>query len=547
MRKEGGFSTKHKPTTVSLFCGAGGETAGKELAFKQLGIDSSNFISHAVNHCELAIMNHRTNFPWIEAHKEEITQVTAQDYELKKINLLWASPSCVHHSRARGGKPREEQERSHANEVINRWIKLADVDVVMIENVPEFKDWGPLYPDDYPVEKLRNKPIRERKGEYFNNFINELKELGYIIEWRILCAADFGDPTTRRRLFMQAVKDGIQISWPEQSHADPKKLKSDSKLKPWRSAAECIDWSIPVESIFERKRRKPLVESTLRRIAAGIRKFVANDSVFIVTCNHSGNGFRGQSINQPMNTITSSHDANGIVIPVMQKIDRKIKVTAFLSSYYSNKKSKGKGDPRGCKIQDPVPTISCENRHAVVTAHVIRHFGKSIGNNLISPIGAITAGGMGKTGLVTSHLIKYHGTNIGSSLYDPVPTITSGGLHIGEVRSFLVKYYGNSDAQSINDPLGSITTNDRFGLVTIHGEEYQIVDIGLRMLEPHELATAMSFPSSYQWVGKNGKPLSKKDKVKMIGNACPVNTVAALIRNIILQRPEVYGIVQRAA
>jgi len=402
-------------TTVSLFCGAGGESAGKELAFRQLGIDTTGWVSHAVNHWDLAVATHGQNFPGVHVHQEDITEVTARDFGLTHIDMLWASPSCVHHSRARGGKPKDDQQRSHADEVVDRWLRVANVDVLLIENVPEFADWGPLNDE--------GQPIKERKGEFFRAFLGKLTALGYRHEWRILCAADYGDPTTRRRFFLQAAKDGRGVHWPEPTHRDPKKGADmfTGHLPTWRTAAECIDWSIPVPSIFDRKR--PLADATMRRIAAGVERYVLRGRPFIVNLTHGG---RLENIDEPLKTVTTANRGEKAIC------------AAFIQHYYG----------QGGQHQDPA------------------------------------------------------------------------------------------------DPLHTVTTLARHGLVTVEidGETYVITDIGMRMLEPKELARAMGFPEDFRWLGHGGKPLTKRDQVKMIGNACPVNTVSALIKAVVLERTSTFNL-----
>lgn len=492
--------TMEKPTIVSLFCGAGGESAGKELAFQQLGLQTRDMLHHAVNHWDLAVMVHGKNFPHVWVHQEDITVVTAADYGLEHINLLWASPSCVHHSRARGGKPKDDQQRAHAWEVLDRWLRVAVVDVLIIENVTEFADWGPLDKNGHPIKK--------ESGKYFKKFISELKELGYSVEWKVLCAADYGDPTSRRRLFLQAVRDGYPIVWPEATHRDPRKPINlfNAGLSPWRTAAECIDFSIPGKSIFDRK--KPLAKATLERIAAGVKKFVLNGDPFIVS-------LRGTGEHQLANSCNS--------------------------------------------VNEPLSTISAGgNHHALVTAHFINCL--SHGGNIESlnePLKTITANPKGGDRLLVSvFLSKYFTGVVGSDLRDPMPTVTAvdhnamvevvlspeNNDKAEKVAAFLIHYYGNSQASSIYEPLGTVTTKDRHALVVVwyKAEPYYLVDIRIRMLKPHELAKAMGFSDNFKWEYENGTPLSVKDIVKMIGNACPVNTVAALIRTVVERRRKVF-------
>lgn len=470
-------------TTVSLFCGAGGESAGKELAFRDLGVRTVDMLSHAVNHWDLAVAVHGRNFPHIHVHQEDITEVTAADFGLSQIDMLWASPSCVHHSRARGGKPRDDQQRSHADEVVDRWLKVANVSVLLIENVAEFAEWGPL--DEH------NQPIKERKGEFFDRFTAKLTALGYRWEWRILCAADFGDPTTRRRFFMQAVRDGRPIVWPEPTHRDPRKPAGlfDAGLAPWRTAAECIDWSIPVPSIFDRK--KPLAPATLRRIAAGVVRYVLQGRPFIVNLTHGG---RLESADEPMKTITTAKRGEKAICAASMISMRGTSPEQLLLTAGS--------------VETPVPTISAGGGHAaLVSAFLAKHFTGVVG----APLGTVVAEGQ-KHALVAAFIQHYYGT---------------GGQH-----------------QDPGQPLHTITTLARHGLVTVDldGETYVITDIGMRMLEPRELARAMGFPEDFRFVDAAGKPLTKRDTVKMIGNACPVNTVAALIKAVVLQRPAAFGL-----
>jgi DNA (cytosine-5)-methyltransferase 1 len=326
-------------------------------------------------------------------------------------------------------------------------------------------------------------------------------------------------------LFIIARCDGEAIVWPEKNHGTP-------PLAPYRTAAECIDWSLPCPSIFDRVR--PLAENTLRRIARGIQKFVIEcKEPFIVTCNHGG-GDRIRSAGKPLMTLTAARDAHGLVVPVITKIgqtggngcrisglaeplrticskNEDCLVAANLIHYHNEKG----GECRGQNLNVPAATIDTSNRMGLVTAFLSKYFKCSNPcADLNEPMPTVTA--IDHNALVTSHLTKFYGTNIGSDMREPVPTVTATGNHIGEVRAFLIKYYGQGAGQKINTPLHTVKSHDTFGLVTVAGEKYQIADIGLRMLAPRELARAQGFPDSYKLTG------SGEVQVAKIGNSvCP--------------------------
>jgi DNA (cytosine-5)-methyltransferase 1 len=544
-----------KKTTVSLFSGAGGESLGKALAFQELGIEVQDMLTHAINHWDLAVATHTLNQPHIHVHREDISRVTARTYGLEHIEMLWASPSCIHHSRARGGRPRSDQQRSHAWEVVDRWLRLARVDVLLVENVPEFVDWGPL--DEGGL------PIKSRRGEDFRAFVEALRVLGYQVEWRVLCAADYGDPTTRRRFFLQAARDGRPIAWPEPTHHDPRKPGGEG-LPPWRAAAECIDWSLPCPSIFTRK--KPLAEATMRRIATGVVRYVLGGRPFLVTCNHADNSFRGQGTDQPFNTIVAANEARGVVVPTVAPC-----IVNFRGTEPSHVSSSGSG------ADEPLRTVSAGGNHAALVAPSLiqTSYGERRGQaprvlDLGRPLGTVVAGGQ-KHALVSAFLAKSFGgpaaidkQSPGISPAGPLGTVTARDHHtlvqaeLGQegtegakkVAAFLLHYYSSgTTSQHPGLPLHTITTIARHGLVTVEvdGASYVVTDIGLRMLEPRELARAMGFPDTYRWERAPGVPLSKRDAVKMIGNACPVNTTKELIKAVVLQRRRQYGLGEAAA
>ncbi|WP_315707421.1 DNA cytosine methyltransferase [Brenneria uluponensis] len=559
---------------VDNFAGGGGASTGIELA-------TGRSVDIAINHDENAIAMHSTNHPDTLHYCESVFDVDPIAATAgHPVGLAWFSPDCRHFSKAKGSKPVKKEIRGLAWIVI-RWALVKRPRVMMLENVEEFKTWGPLLTADDGTEH----PDPARAGKTFAAFIGMLTTgiaadhpaiaeccevlninvnsddvrrlvagLGYVVDHKELRACDFGAPTRRRRFFMVMRCDGQPVEWPAASHGDPKSLDVQSgKLAPWRTAAECIDWSIPCPSIFERK--KPLAENTLRRIARGLERFVINNpSPFIVKCNHTSNRtkydcFRGQSLNEPLQTITKT-PGYALVQP-------------FLAGAGGPKYS---AKPR-C-IDLPMNTILKECHTALIAPVIARQFGNSVGHGADEPNGTITAGGGGKSQLVSAFLAKHYGGNYtgpgaamdepahtvtttdhhalvtsnliklrgtckdGQPVTEPAPTITAGGLHIGEVRAFLLKYYGNEkEGVSLGGPLHTVTTNDRFGLVTVEGVDYQIVDIGMRMLQPHELYAAQGFPSWYIIdQDYRGTKYAKDKQVARCGNAVPPPFAEALVR-----------------
>ncbi|MCT8866269.1 DNA cytosine methyltransferase [Shewanella xiamenensis] len=526
---------------VDNFAGGGGASTGMAWAL-------GRSVDIAINHDQDAIAMHSVNHPETLHYCESVFDVDpVQATAGKPVALAWFSPDCKHFSKAKGTKPVNKEIRGLAWVTI-RWAMKVRPRVIMLENVEEFKTWGPLI--QCPATDAMH-PCPERKGETFNAFVSMLstgidadhpalsecvetlglldsakliKGLGYKVEFRELRACDYGAPTIRKRLFMIARCDGQPIVWPEPTHGAPdSEAVKSGKLLPWRTAAECIDWSLPCKSIFGRK--KPLAENTLRRIAKGIQRFVIDaKDPFIVTCNHGGEGFRGQGLDKPFNTITAAHEAHGIVVPTL---------APFITEHANA------SNQRNMPVDEPLRTICAQvkgGHFAVVqpvlaAANICKHYGGNYtgsGDDLNNPLPTVTT--VDHNALITSHMIKLRGTNIGFPMNEPAHTITAGGLHLGEVRAFFIKYYGNEqDGVACNEPLHTITTNDRFGLVMIKGEPYQIVDIGMRMLEPHELFACQGFTPDYIINNYNGKS-SKKQQVARVGNSVPPQFAEALTR-----------------
>lgn len=497
----------HSEIIIDNFAGGGGASTGIELALGRR-------VDVAINHDPEAIAMHTANHPETEHHCESVWDIDPRTVKPgRPIGLIWLSPDCKHFSKAKGGKPVEKKIRGLAW-VALRWVAIRQPRVIMLENVEEFVTWGPL------VEGADGKmrPCPKRKGREFNAFRNALQRHGYQVEHKELRACDYGAPTIRKRLFLIARRDGLPITWPAQTHGNPtSEAVKSGKLKPWRTAAECIDWTLPTPSIFERT--KPLAEATCRRIAKGIMRYVVNaPQPFIVPVSHGGDA-RVHGIGEPLRTITgSSRSTHAMVAPVLTE--------------HANASS-----PRCMPIDEPLRTICAQTKgghHALVAAFLAKHYTGVTGSDLRDPLGTATS--VDHHSLVTSNLIKLRGGgNIGQATDEPLRTVSAGGTHFAEVRAFLVKYYGTDQDPRLEEPLHTVTTKDRYGLVTVAGQDYEIADIGLRMLAPRELFRAQGFPADYI-IGDNpadGLALTKTAQVRMCGNSvCPPLATALVAANL---------------
>ncbi len=581
---------------VDNFAGGGGASTGIELAI-------GRSVDIAINHDPDAIAMHKANHPSTKHYCEDVWQVDpVEACAGKPVALAWFSPDCKHFSRAKGGKPMDKNIRGLAWVAV-KWAYAVRPRVIMLENVPEIQTWGPLGED--------NKPIKERAGETFAGFVLALTTgipadhpafremcdalgiaidspmaydlqngLGYVIDFRVLKSCDYGAPTTRTRFYMIGRCDGKQIVWPKPTHG--KRGSSgvrEGRLLPYRTAADCIDWSIPAQSIFERE--KPLAENTLRRIARGIQKFVIeNPEPFIVSVNHAGDRFRGQKIDEPLQTVTAKH-GYGVVVPTImcnntnntgasadsplptvttgnrnylitpiittfnqnskgQEIDRPIDtvmagatrfgmVAPTLIQYHSET---AKDEVRGQELDEPLMTQDTSNRYALSVAHIMKNYAgnyKGAGSDVYAPLDTITA--KDHNSLVTAHILTLRNNMDGQPADEPLSTVSCSGAHHAEVEAFLVKYFSSGAAKSVHEPLDTVTTKDRFALVTIHGEEYIITDIRMRMLQPRELFNAQGFPDDYIIdIDYEGKPYPKSKQVARCGNAVTPPVPAALVR-----------------
>lgn len=544
----------HGELIIDNFAGGGGASTGIELALGRR-------VDIAINHDPEAVAMHTANHPETKHYCESVWEIDPREVtQGRPVALVWLSPDCKHFSKAKGGKPVEKKIRGLAW-VALRWAAVAKPRVIMLENVEEFRTWGPLVIDG----EGNTRPCPKNKGRTFNSFCNALRAQGYQIEHRELRACDYGTPTIRKRLFLIARRDGQPIVWPAPTHGDPRNIATKAnKLKPWRTAAECIDFTAPCPSIFERTR--PLADATLRRIAKGIMRYVVNAAEpFIVNTANSkttGRGPNAWDINEPTRTITSA-PGFAVVAPVLTEhanastprcmpADEPLRtilaqtkgghhalVTAFMAKHY--------GGVVGHSLQgEPLHTVTSSDHNSLVTANLI-HMGHGEGKDgskrfshgirdIEQPINTITVNGA-TAGIVTSNLVKMRGTSQdGQPIDEHLHTVSAQGTHHAEVRAFLVKYYGSDQDPRLEEPLHTVTTKDRYGLVTVAGDEYQIADIGLRMLAPRELFKAQGFPDSYvmDWgIDHNGQRinLTKTAQIRMCGNSVCPPLAAALVRS----------------
>lgn len=528
---------------VDNFAGGGGASTGIELA-------TGYSVDIAINHDPEAIRMHKANHPNTKHYCENVWAVDpVKACGGHPVALAWFSPDCKHFSKAKGGKPKDKNIRGLAW-VACRWAGLVRPNVIMLENVEEFKTWGPL--------NRRHHPIKSKQGKTFEKFVQQLTELGYEVEFRELVAADYGAPTMRKRFFMIARCDGKPIVWPEPTHgpANSEEVKA-GLLKPYVGAYTQIDFNRPCPSIFDTSEEikekygiravRPLAPKTMERIARGLKKFfIDNPEPFIIQCNHGGER-RPNDIREPMPTITGKH-GYGIVEPTL---------APYMGTNTTN-------HPDGnCK--DPIHTITTENQQCLISPALIQYHSETTqkgvrGQTIKAPI--LTVDGSNRYGLVQSFLkqctdekkkeiptakdslktdsddllqsscpIQMNNHCDGKNIKDPIPTITAGDGHFGEVKAFLIKYYGQGTGQSVKDPLDTVTSRDRFGLVTIKGVDYQIVDIGLRMLEPRELYGCQGFPDDYIIDHDyTGKTYPRSEQVRRCGNAVCPPIPAALVK-----------------
>ena len=553
-----------KGLVVDLFAGGGGASTGLAWA---LGRDPDI----AINHDAEALAMHRANHPRTRHMQNDITRVLPLEATGgHPVAILHASPDCTHFSKAKGGKPKSQYIRDLAWVVI-RWAEDTHPNLITLENVEEFLTWGPL--------DKNGQPIKEQAGATFAAWRKRLVRLGYRVEWRLLRACDYGAPTTRRRLFVVARRDKGPIVWPAPSHGNPKSAEVRAgKLLPWRTAAECIDWSIPSQSIFDRK--KPLALATQRRIAEGLRRYVLQAAEpFIVTYYGAKkpDDFRGQDLGRPLPTQTTENRF-GLISPVVvtnttghaptpvdmpmptlttgnQQMMAGVVVAPILSRQF--------GQSIGQSVNAPHPTITQCNHDALVKAVCIaKHYGGVVGHGMQQPLGTVTI--IDHHSLVSACLTKYYGKSACAGVGEPLHTLTSKE-HMALTSACLVKYYGTAKAADVGEPMHTITAKARMGLVEAEARQnseprryeqvsdflrtwgvigpkdeaefiyqgvvHRITDILMRMLAPRELYTAQGFPPDYI-IDRlpDGKCLTKTAQIRMCGNSVPPEMVEALVR-----------------
>ncbi len=462
---------------VDSFAGGGGASTGIELA-------TGRPVNIAINHDPDAILMHKTNHPFTQHFQASVWDVDpVKVCAGRPVGLLWASPDCKHFSKAKGGKPVEKKIRGLAW-IVLRWAGTVRPRVILLENVEEFQTWGPV---------RKGKPVKKLAGTTFHKFIGQLRTLGYAVEWRELVAADYGAPTTRKRFFLIARCDGRPIAWPEATHAPTgSEAVREGRKKPWRSAAEIIDWSLPCPSIFDTRAeikkkygisaRRPLRPNTMRRIAHGTDKFVIKaPEPFLVIVNHGGE-FRGQKIDEPLQTVTAKH-GYGAVEPVFAPLTmhnntnaagtaindpintittggHQMLIMPSMIQYHSEQaesvRGQGVGEPimtvdaspryglaaatiskyygndqHGQEINEPLHTITAKDREGVVLANLSKFYGGVVGATPAEPLPTVTA--IDHSAVQVAHMVKLKGQNIGGSVADPVQTVTAGGGHHGVV------------------------------------------------------------------------------------------------------------------
>lgn len=538
------------------FAGGGGASTGMELA-------TGRPVDIAVNHDPDAILMHQTNHPHTVHYQASVWDIDPEEVcGGRPVGLAWFSPDCKHFSKAKGGKPVDKKIRGLAW-IALRWAGTVRPRVIIVENVEEFPTWGPV---------RRGKPVKSKRGQNFDKFVAQLRALGYTVEWRELIAADYGAPTTRKRFFLIARCDGRPVVWPEPTHAprDSEAVKS-GRLKPWRSAAEVIDWSLPCPSVFDTKEEvrekygltavRPLADKTMRRVARGIDKFVIKTSTpFIVPVGYGerqGQAPRVHDITSPLPTAvgtgkhgvcnpklvpwTVTNTTNSTGHPLDEPIDTartgggggQMLIGANLVQYHSEQAEM----VRGQQLQEPIMTIDAANRYGLVSACLTKYYkGDHNGQPADTPLHTVTT--KDREGLITAHMTELYGTSVGRDIKAPVSTVTAEGQHQATVVTTIARVDTAVDLGHwpevrglLNKYCGYELAEDEVLLLRIGAYWYYIRDIGLRMLTPRELYDANGFPADYI-IDRDykGNEYGKTKQVARCGNAVPPPFATALVR-----------------
>lgn len=492
---------------VDNFAGGGGASTGIELA-------TGRPVNIAINHDPDAILMHKTNHPYTEHYQASVWDINPEEVcRGRKVGLAWFSPDCKHFSKAKGGKPVDKKIRGLAW-IVLRWAAKVRPRVIMLENVEEFQTWGPV---------RKGKPVKSKVGQTFNQFIEQLKALDYDVEYRELKACDYGAPTIRKRFFLIARCDGNPIVWPKATHAPADSPEvTTGKKKPYKSAAECIDFSLPCSSIFERA--KPLVPNTLRRIARGLDKFVIREAKPYLV--HIGNGERsGQlpriyDIDKPLNTVVSSC--------------KQYLIAPSLIQYHSET---AKSEVRGQKINKPIMTIDSSGRYGVQIPFLTQYYsGADHANTVTNPLQTVTVKPRHFLNDCFLTVLRNHMDS--KSINEPLNTITAGAEHFSFVKVYVKQYcegvwlgHWHKIRAMLNEYTDWNLNDNEIIVFNIDGTEYFIYDIGMRMLQPKELYAAQGFPKDYV-IEKDylGNTYPKSKQVARCGNAVPPPFATALVR-----------------
>lgn len=506
---------------VDNFAGGGGASTGIELA-------AGRPVNIAINHDAAAILLHKTNHPHTEHIQASVWDVDPEELCAgRPVGLAWFSPDCKHFSKAKGAALVDRNIRGLAW-IVLRWAGTVRPRVIILENVEEFQTWGPV---------RKGKPVKSKSGQTFRKWLSQLEALGYAVEYRELVAADYGAPTTRKRFVLIARCDGQPIRWPERTHAprDSEEVKS-GKCKPWRSAAEIIDWTVPMYSIFASKQEikekygvnavRPLADNTLRRIIRGVDKFtIKSGKPFIVECNPTMEPFTfsntGGSVGSPADApVHTIRTAGGQVL-----------AAANLIQYHTEQSE----DVRANGLDASLPTVDASNRYGLTAAHLVEFYGNGQAIDPVEPLHTVTS--HDREALIATHIVKFKGPDIGQSPDAPLQTVTAiNPFALASVKT--VKYAPGTDLgywpqirALLNKYCGYKLADDEILLLWIRGAWRCICDISMRMLTPRELYNAMGFPPDYIIEHDyTGKPYPKSQQVARCGNAVCPPMASAVVR-----------------